>query len=331
MQNHYDITVALSVYNVEPYISSAIDCILAQTFTNFELLCIDDASTDSTYDILKRYSELDDRIRVIRQDVNKGLSVSRNLAIAEAQGEYLLMLDGDDLFAKDMLEIAYKRAKDTDADMVLWDYIAFYEEKEITTKCSKPSSLNELDSKDKLSLLQRPAFSPTRMTRVSVLRNLGIHFPEGMTKQDIPVHWKLVTNIDKIELIPEYFLYYRQQPNNTSSQKGKSVMSLAYVMDITKQQLLEDGLYEKYRNEFLRSRLSLLQGMYDHINDELKPSALTLITDRLGDDELSYIMDPNNQLSSRVRNFYRMLRGESLATIKYATFNIIRGLYRKLR
>lgn len=331
MQNHYDITVALSVYNVEPYISSAIDCILAQTFTNFELLCIDDASTDATYDILKRYSLQDDRIRVIRQDVNKGLSVSRNLAISEAQGEYLLMLDGDDLFPKNMLEVAYTRAKDTDADMVLWDYIAFYEEKEIATKCSKPSSLNELDSKDKLSLLQRPAFSPTRMTRVSVLRDLGIHFPEGMTKQDIPVHWKLVTNIDKIELIPEYFLYYRQQPNNTSSQKGKSVMSLAYVMDITKQQLLEDGLYEKYRNEFLRSRLSLLQGMYDHINDELKPSALTLITDRLGDEELSYIMDPNNQLSSRVRNFYRMLRGESLATIKYTTFNIIRGLYRKLR
>ena len=331
MQNHYAITVALSVYNVEPYLAGAIDCILSQSFTDFELLCIDDASTDATYDILKRYSLQDDRIRVIRQDVNKGLSVSRNLAVAEAQGEYLLMLDGDDLFAKDMLEVAYTKAKETDADMVLWDYIAFYDEKEISTKSSKPSSLLALDPKDKLRLLQRPSFSPTRMTKVSVLRELGIHFPEGMTKQDIPVHWKLITAIDKIQLIPEYFLFYRQQPNNTSSQKGKSVMSLAYVMDITKKQLLDDGLYDVYKDEFLRSRLSLLQGMYDYIHPDYKSEALALIKERIGVDELSYINSPKSSLTSRTRVFYGWLAGKTLARIRYNLFIAVRKLYRKLR
>lgn len=331
MQNHYAITVALSVYNVEPYLADAIDCILSQSFTDFELLCIDDASTDTTYDILKRYSLLDDRIRVIRQEVNRGLSVSRNLAISEARGEYLLMLDGDDLFAKNMLEVAYTKAKETDADMVLWDYVAFYDEKEISTKCSKLSSLLGLDSNDKIKLLQRPAFSPTRMTKVSVLRELGIHFPEGMTKQDIPVHWKLITAIDKIQLIPEYFLFYRQQPNNTSSQKGKSVMSLAYVMDITKKQLLDDGLYDVYKDEFLRSRLSLLQGMYDYIHPDYKTEALELIKERIGVDELAYINSPNSCLTPRTRLFYGWLAGKTWASIKYKVFIALRKLYRKLR
>ena len=325
------LTVAISVYNVPDYIEQTLDCVLSQTFSEFEIICIDDASSDDTWNILYRYSQMDQRIRLIRQASNKGLSVSRNIAIAEAKGEYILMLDGDDLFASDMLEKAYQKAKETNADMTLWDYVVFVNADTISEKKSVPSVLSKLNLADKISLLRQPAFMWTKLFRTQWLRDMEISFTSGLTKQDIPVFWKVVTNTDKIAVVPERLSYYRIQPNQTSSRKDKSVYALAYVMDITKQQLLEDGLYEKYRNEFLRSRLSLLQGMYDHINDELKPSALTLITDRLGDDELSYIMDSNNQLSSRVRNFYRMLRGESLATLKYTTFNIIRGIYRKLR
>lgn len=325
------VTIALSVYNVADYVRASLDCILTQTFSDFELLCIDDASTDDTWAILQEYAAKDNRIRLFRQEKNQGLSVSRNLAIKEAKGEYLLMLDGDDLFAPDMVEKAYTKAKETGADMVLWDYISFYDEKEIPATCAKPSSLLNLNVHDKLCLLRRPAFSPSRMTRLAVLRDLQIHFPEGLTKQDIPVHWKLVTSIDKIALIPEYFLYYRQSPSNTTSRKGRSVFSLAYVMDITKQQLVEDGCYDTYKDEFLRSRLSLLQGMYDHIKPELKNEAIEFVMERLGEDERAYIRNPQNELTSRTRNFYGMLNGSLVAKLKYRGFNLIRSIYRKIK
>lgn len=326
--NEIKVTIALSVYNVAEYLRASLDSIQAQTFKDFELLCIDDASTDGTWDLLQEYALRDSRIRLIRQERNQGLSVSRNRAIAEAKGEYLLMLDGDDLFAADMVEKAYNKSIEADADMVLWDFVSFCDEKDISAKCSKPSVLLNISPEDKLSLLKRPAFSPSRMTKVSVLHDLQIHFPEGLTKQDIPVHWKLVTSIGKIALIPEYFLFYRQSPNNTTSRKGKSVFSLAYVMDITKQQLEEDGLYETYKDEFLRSRLSLLQGMYDHVKTELKLEALDIVRERLGNDELAYINNPSNALLPRVRSFYGMLTGNRWAGVKYNGFHWIRSIYR---
>lgn len=326
------VTIALSVYNVAEYVRASLDSILAQTFSDFELLCIDDASTDDTWVILEEYASKDSRIRLFRQEKNQGLSVSRNLAIQEAKGEYLLMLDGDDLFAPDMVEKAYKTIKEKCADMVLWDFISFYDEKEIPAKCAKPSTLLNLNAQDKLSLLRRPAFSPSRMTKLSVLRDLHIHFPEGLTKQDIPVHWKLVTSLDNIALIPEYFLYYRQSPGNTSSRKGKSVFSLAYVMDITKQQLLQDGIYDLYRNEFLRSRLNLLQGMFDFVKSELKGEALVLIKERLDEDAKNYLYSKECECSVRTKMFFKgYCLGNTWERLKYTVLMKTRSIYRLIK
>lgn len=326
--NKIEVSIALSVYNIEEFVRASLDCILAQSFKNFELLCIDDASTDGTWEILQEYAQRDSRVRLLRQDHNQGLSVSRNRAIQEAKGDYLLMLDGDDLFAPDMVEKAYTKAKKTNADMVMWDYVVFYKEDDIPKLCNEPSALNDISPIDKVALLRRPAFTWVRLLKTETLRNLGISFTPGLTKQDIPIHWKLVTSLEKISLIPERLSYYRQQIGSTSNRKGKSVFSLAYVMDIVKEQLLSDGLYDIYKNEFLRSRLSLLQGMYDYILPELKSGAMEKVRERLGKDETAYIKDPNNELSGRVRNFYGMVQGNKWATIKYKGVKMVRAIYR---
>ena len=313
------------------FVKASLDCILAQTFKNFELLCIDDASTDGTWEILQEYAQRDSRIRLLRQDRNQGLSVSRNRAIQEANGEYLLMLDGDDLFAPDMVEKAYTKAKETDADMVMWDYVVFYKEDDIPGLCNEPSALNDISPVNKVALLRRPAFTWVRLLKTEMLRNLGISFTPGLTKQDIPIHWKLVTTLEKISLIPERLSYYRQQIGSTSNRKGKSVFSLAYVMDIVKEQLLSDGLYDTYKNEFLFWRTTCLYGMYDVVYPELKAEALELVRERFGKDEIAYIKDSNNELSGRVRNFYGMVQGNKWATMKYNGVRKVRAIYRMFK
>ncbi len=328
MENKVDITVALSVYNVKAFIRQALECILNQSYRDIEILCIDDASDDGTWEILNQYSEKDYRIRLIRQERNSGLSVSRNRAIAEARGDYLLMLDGDDLFAPDLIEKVVSKATATDADVVLWDYVVFYNDNEIKNKREVESSLISILPTDKISLLRQPSFMWTKLYKTSWLRDNDICFPKGLTKQDIPVWWKTVTSTERIALFPERLSFYRQQPDSTSNKKGKSVFSLAYVMDIVGKQLKENNLYKVYRDEYLRSRLSLLQGMYDCILPELKTEALAMVKERLGEDEQAYISNPQNELSSRVRDFYGMLNGNRMASIRYKGLLSARFVYR---
>lgn len=96
------VTVFTPVYNLEKYIEQTIRSILLQTFTNFEYIIIDDSSVDSSIEIIKKIN--DPRIRLIQNKTNKGIAYNRNLAIKEAKGEYLAMIDGDDLALPTRLE-----------------------------------------------------------------------------------------------------------------------------------------------------------------------------------------------------------------------------------
>jgi glycosyltransferase, GT2 family protein len=326
------ITLALSVYNVEPYLRQSLETIVNQTYQNLEILCIDDCSKDKTYDILLEYQQKDSRVKVVKQTKNQGLSMSRNLAIEIAQGEYIIMLDGDDLFALDMVEKAYKTVVETDADLVMWDYCAFYKDEDLPRLLRKSSDLIGFDTTNKIALLKRPAFIWVKLIRTQVLRDLSVHFPEGYTKQDIPVWWHLVTTLNKIAVLPERLSYYRQNPFNTSSRKDKSVYSLAYVMDITGENLRRNGLYDTYKDFYLYKRLSLLQGMYDYIKPELQLEAMRMIRERFDDDAIAYIKSSVCALSKRTILFYKgYLMDNMFAKLQYNGILLARSIYRKFK
>lgn len=101
-----EITVFMTAFNASRHISNAIKSILNQTFTDFELLIIDDGSKDETYNIAASFT--DSRIRILKNEQNKGLLFSRNIALKEAKGKYLAILDSDDIALENRLEIQYK-------------------------------------------------------------------------------------------------------------------------------------------------------------------------------------------------------------------------------
>lgn len=325
------VTVAVSTYNVGDYIDEALKCIEEQSYTNIEILCIDDCSTDSTQAIIRDHTKKDARYRLICHNHNQGLSVSRNRAISEAQGEYIIMLDGDDLFDKDMVRLAVEKAEEKKSDIVLWDYAVFSNANELKENIKQSSRLIGVSSEDKLSLLRQPAFMWVKLIRTSVLKKLKTQFTPGLTKQDIPIHWQLVTSLDKISILPRKLSFYRQQPNATSCRKGKSLFSLAIVMDITEQYLKASGKYEKYKSEFLRRRLSLLQGMYDFIKPELKNEALAMVRERLNEDAKQYLASYECELTPRVRYFYGSLSGNLIDRIRYKSILYSREVYRVVK
>ncbi|MDR1337657.1 MAG: glycosyltransferase [Rickettsiales bacterium] len=118
------ISVIVPAYNTAQYIAPCLDSILSQTFADFEVICIDDGSTDDSLDIFNRYAKRDNRIRVINQK-NQGVVYARNNAIAAARGEYIFPLDSDDMIAPNCLEELYKTITTTDYAVVCCDGILF--------------------------------------------------------------------------------------------------------------------------------------------------------------------------------------------------------------
>jgi len=114
-------SVIVPVYKVEKYLPNCIESVLNQTFSDFELILVDDGSPDRCPEICDSYKAKDDRIRVVHK-ANGGLASARRAGIKEAQGDYVFNLDSDDLIENDTLECAYKIINDTNCDIVSFSY-----------------------------------------------------------------------------------------------------------------------------------------------------------------------------------------------------------------
>lgn len=124
------ISVICPVYKAEKYIHRCVDSILAQTFTDFELLLIDDGSPDRSGKICDEYVQKDNRIRVIHQE-NKGVSASRNTGLEVAKGDYIIHVDSDDWVETKMLDEMYNTIKSSNSDLLIVDYICNYNKRDI--------------------------------------------------------------------------------------------------------------------------------------------------------------------------------------------------------
>lgn len=116
------VSIIIPIYQKEKYLRECIQCLQRQTFSDFEIICVDDASVDNSFHILQELSENEDRIRIIRNKKNKGAAYSRNKGIEIAKGEYLLFLDADDLFEKEMVEKTLQNCRAKKLDVLMFDY-----------------------------------------------------------------------------------------------------------------------------------------------------------------------------------------------------------------
>ena len=116
------LSIIVPVYDVERYLQKCIDSILAQTFTDFELILVDDGSPDNCPALCDAAAAKDARIRVLHQK-NGGLSAARNAGLDVARGEWIGFVDSDDYISPEMYEILYKAVQSTGSDLALCDYV----------------------------------------------------------------------------------------------------------------------------------------------------------------------------------------------------------------
>jgi glycosyltransferase involved in cell wall biosynthesis len=123
-----DISVIVTVYNIKSYIRECIESILSQKDVEFEVICVDDASTDGSDSILDEYKKKDSRIRVLKNLKNEGLASARNKGYRLAGGEYLYNIDGDDLLAEGALYRMHQVMKEHDLDLLAFSAKAFFDD-----------------------------------------------------------------------------------------------------------------------------------------------------------------------------------------------------------
>lgn len=127
------VSIIMPVYNAQRYLRETVESVMAQTFQEFEVLAVNDGSTDESLKILQEYAEQDERIRIIDKE-NSGVSDTRNVGIAQAKGEYLAFLDADDLLSPEYLAVMADAAQRTGADMLVCNYVPFHSAKELFFK-----------------------------------------------------------------------------------------------------------------------------------------------------------------------------------------------------
>lgn len=116
------ISIIVPVYNTAPYLEKCLDSLVGQTYTNLEILCVDDESQDNSVEILQRYAARDMRVQVFSKK-NEGVSLSRNFALERARGEYILFVDSDDWIEPETCEESLRLAEEHQADIIMWSYM----------------------------------------------------------------------------------------------------------------------------------------------------------------------------------------------------------------
>ena len=131
MENQALISVIIPVYNVEEYLHECVDSVLKQTYQTFEIILVNDGSTDSSGQICDEYVEKDERITVIHKK-NGGLSVARNTGLSEANGDYVYFLDSEDYIAESAFEFLLSIAEKDNSDIVFFDAVSFADTDDFT-------------------------------------------------------------------------------------------------------------------------------------------------------------------------------------------------------
>lgn len=231
------ISIIVPVYNVEKYIEECITSLLQQDYLNFEIIAVNDGSTDSSLKILERLSSEDSRLKVFSK-VNEGVSSARNYALEKVSGEYVLFIDSDDLLADRALSTVASVATKNMADIVIFGFRKFYTD----TDFEKTNKLvNKARQLSKLEMLRlafddsfktsccNGAYTCARLYRTELLRNIRfdssrlIYEDEDFTSRLILT----LTNLHKIFLIDAPIYYYRQRNSSlVHSNRAKRLFAL---------------------------------------------------------------------------------------------------------
>ena len=218
------VSVILPVYNVAPYLDETFTSLLSQTLQEIEIIAVNDGSKDNSEEIIKKYAQQDTRISYFSQK-NQGQSVARNLALQHAKGEYIYMMDSDDVLAdSDALRICYEYAEQQKADFIFFDGDTLQEEgaTPLTWDYRRTEDLEERKAYNGEKLLSEMLDKWKHncvvwllLIKHSYLEQIGLDFYPGIIHEDELFTTKLTLQSDKIYCLKKSFVKHRVRSAST--------------------------------------------------------------------------------------------------------------------
>lgn len=238
------ISIIVPIYNVAPYLRDCLDSIVNQTYSDIEIICVNDGSTDESADIVRQYMKVDTRISIVEQE-NKGLSGARNTGLLKAKGEYVYFMDSDDMLEPTAMETCYRIAEEYHLDVVSFDACSFmddgYKGKEITAY-DRSHLLNNIANQPLDArlffriMLHAGAIRPSvwlSFIRRELVEKHHLRFEEKLIHEDELFTPQLYILADKAIYIPRVFFHRRIRGNSimTSVTTNQSVSALCHIIE----------------------------------------------------------------------------------------------------
>ena len=224
------VSVVVPIYKVERYLDACVQSVVDQTYTNLEILLVDDGSPDSCPAMCDAWAAKDDRIKALHKQ-NGGLADARNYGIDRATGDYIYCLDSDDWIANDLIETTVDKAVATDSDMVVFVY-RWTNEDGTQTRISQDAqrfpSEGRRTSDEALKLLwgnEVQNFAWSFLARKEVYD--GVRYPTGMLMEDVGTTYRLFGNAAHVYFLPRELYFYRIRPNSILSSMSPAVCKAA--------------------------------------------------------------------------------------------------------
>lgn len=231
------VSVIIPMYNAEKYIEKCLISVISQNYSNWEIILVNDGSTDKSASICKKYAETENRIVFIEQE-NKGLSEARNAGLSKAKGDYICFVGSDDWIDESYLSDMYMVVEKNHVDMVLCGLSFAYDDeiKEYDLHC-KEGYLSKENFVHKLATNEIESFAVNKLFKAEVIRDT--RFKKGVYFEDVVFLNNIIERINSIYVVnkPLYYYYLRSD-------------SIMHTRTIKRDLDYFDAFYERYNLSF---------------------------------------------------------------------------------
>lgn len=270
------ISIIIPIYNTGKYLRECLDSILCQSFSDFEIICINDGSTDSSNEILNEYAENYDFIKVINQE-NKGTSASRNMGLDNSNGKYIMFLDSDDYLERDALKESFEIAELKNLDLLIFKVINFDDK---TRKKSKYSyfemDLLKSHVKDRIfsyedvkELLFRISVTAQgKLYKKELINN--IRFKEGLIFEDNPFFMEMFLKSKRAYFYDKYLCFRRIRQDSILNSNFENFRDVVAVYNIIRDIIVDNGIYNEVKHKLFNRQCRDIFLRFSQVPQEYK-------------------------------------------------------------
>jgi glycosyltransferase involved in cell wall biosynthesis len=259
LPNISKVSVIIPVYNVENHLEDCLDSVINQTLRDIEIICIDDGSTDGSLDILEKFAQKDDRIKIISQE-NQGAGAARNKGLKIAQGEYLSFLDADDFFELDMLEKVYEYSTEKSLEIAIYGVKTFNDKTSEVKEIEYDIQRKYLPNKFIFNYKDFPMYVFNTFKnwtwnklfkRIFILKN-DIEFQELFRTNDLLFTCKALVKAERISVLDTSLVYYRVGHDfHSQNTNHEHPLDFYNAMIALKSFLIDENIFHEVEQSFV--------------------------------------------------------------------------------